>query len=158
MQIYNNWQIFTIMMTINQITKEILSRFKDVNVTEANGDLFFMYGEDKMMPFATVVTSDNEYDNASQLNREGFFRLNIGVDKATFMRTFEGVKLKKGIDAYQDSNIDFTVENVLMPHPVYGAMYWMCILNPAVSSFPALRSYLEIAYAIAAKRQDKRIK
>ncbi|MDH6254172.1 hypothetical protein M2347_003899 [Chryseobacterium sp. H1D6B] len=47
------------MMTMNQITKEILSRFKDVNVTKANGDLFFMHGEDKMMFFATVVTSGN---------------------------------------------------------------------------------------------------
>lgn len=146
------------MMTINQITKEILSCFKDVNVTDANGDLFFMYGEDKMMPFATVVTSDNEYDNESQLNREGFFRLNIGVDKATFIHIFDGIKLKKGIGAYRESGIDFTVENVIMPHPVYGAMYWLCIVNPNTSSLPVLMSYLEIAYDIAAKRQNKSIK
>ncbi|WP_316812152.1 DUF6194 family protein [Pedobacter heparinus] len=141
------------MMTIDEITKEILSCFKDVSVTEANGDLFFMYDKDKMMPFATIVTSDNDYDHASQLSRAGFFRLNIGVDKATFIHTFEGMKLKKGLGSYQESDIDFTKENVIMPHPVYGAMYWMCMVNPGRNSFPILKPYLEVAYHIAAKRQ-----
>lgn len=140
-------------MTIEEITTYILSNFKEVNVTEANGDLFFLYDQEKMMPFATIVTSDNDFDSVSQLNREGFFRLNIGVDKASFVSTFEGIALKKGIGAYVDSGIDFTAENIVMPHPIYGAMYWLCIVNPRANSLPVLKSHLNIAYGLAVKRQ-----
>lgn len=143
------------MMSIEEITNEILSHFKDTNITEANGDLFFMYSEDKMMPLATIVTSDNDYDSVSRLNRTGFFRLNIGVDKATFTGIFPDMELRKGMGAYLGSGIDFTVENTVMPHPVYGAGYWLCIVNPDKNKMPELKSYLEVAYAIAVKRQEK---
>nr|WP_294869745.1 DUF6194 family protein [uncultured Pedobacter sp.] len=139
-------------MTIKEIIAYILSNFKNVNITEANGDLFFMYDQEKMMPFATIVTSDNDFDSVSQLNREGFFRLNIGIDKTLFVSTFDGIALKKGIGAYVDSGIDFTAENIVMPHPFYGAMYWLCIVNPAKDSLPGLKSYLDVAYALAVKR------
>jgi hypothetical protein len=139
-------------MTIEEITAYILSNFKNVNITEANGDLFFMYDQEKMMPFATIVTSDNDFDSVSQLNREGFFRLNIGIDKTLFVSIFQGIKLKKGIGAYVDSGVDFTVENIVMPHPFYGAMYWLCIVNPGEGSLPGLKSYLDVAYGLAVKR------
>lgn len=139
-------------MTIEEMTAYILSSFKNVNVTEANGDLFFMYDQEKMMPFATIVTSDNDFDSVSQLNREGFFRLNIGIDKASFSTTFDGIALKKGIGAYVDSGIDFTAENVVMPHPIYGAMYWLCIVNPGKDKLPVLKKHLDIAYGLAVKR------
>lgn len=139
-------------MTIEEITAYILSNFKNVNITEANGDLFFLYADEKMMPFATIVTSDNDFDHVSQLNREGFYRLNIGIDKISFTNTFEGLVLKKGIGAYVDSGIDFTAENVVMPHPIYGAMYWLCIVNPNKNNIPVLKNYLDIAYGLAVKR------
>ncbi|WP_448634480.1 DUF6194 family protein [Pedobacter panaciterrae] len=139
-------------MTIEEITAYILSNFKNVNVTEANGDLFFMYDQEKMMPFATIVTSDNDFDSVSKLNRQGFFRLNIGIDKALFINTFEGIALKKGIGAYVDSGIDFTAENIVMPHPFYGAMYWLCIVKPRKKSLPVLKNHLDVAYSLAVKR------
>lgn len=142
-------------MTISEIIQIITSDYENVNLTEANGDFFFLYGEDKMMPFATVVTSDNDFDHLSQLNREGFFRLNIGVSKATFAATFEGLELKKGIGAYADAAFDFAATNLLMPHPLYGAMYWFCIVNPQKSSLPMLKSHLDEAYGIAKRRQEK---
>ncbi|MNL62833.1 hypothetical protein D3C87_1868960 [compost metagenome] len=60
--------------------------------------------------------------------------------------------LKKGIGAYADSGIDFTAENIVMPHPVYGAMYWLCIVNPREDSLPALKRHLDVAYGLAVKR------
>src|SRR5919201_1444819 len=49
------------------------------------GDSFFFYDPDgkpsaRRMPFATIVTKDYDgFDTASNLNRPGVFRLNIGV-------------------------------------------------------------------------------
>ncbi|ACU04595.1 DUF6194 family protein [Pedobacter heparinus] len=142
-------------MSIEEITAYISSSFEDVNVTEANNDLFFFYREEKMMPFATIVTSDNDFDNASQLNRKGFFRLNIGIDKTNFITEFNDIELKKGIGAYLNSGLDFSVENVLMPHPVYCAMYWVCIVNPHKENMLKLKPHLDVAYSIAVKRQNK---
>lgn len=54
------------------------------------GDTFFIYDPDRQLPpagqfpFATIVTKDyGEFDRASNLDRAGVFRLNIGVSKET---------------------------------------------------------------------------
>ncbi|GAA3754468.1 hypothetical protein GCM10022402_36410 [Salinactinospora qingdaonensis] len=54
------------------------------------GDSFFYYAPDgtpsrRQMPFATLVVSDYEgFDTASNLDRAGVFRLNIGVGRTVF--------------------------------------------------------------------------
>lgn len=135
-----------IIMTIEQIKSYILEYFENVKVTEADGDLFFMYDKNEMMPFATIVTKDNEYEKISNLNREGFFRLNIGLDKETFMPLFGGLTEKKGLESFMDVGIDFTVEDTLLPHPTYGSLYWVCVVNPSEKTFDGLKEYLEISY------------
>src|SRR5437879_5777474 len=54
------------------------------------GDTFFIYDPHrtlegaKRFPFATMVTKDyGDFDNASNLDRPGVFRLNIGISKET---------------------------------------------------------------------------
>lgn len=98
-------------MTIEEIKTYLFQNFENINLVDANGDLFFMYGHHDKQPFATIVTRDNEYDSTSNLNREGFFRLNIGLDKKTFDSMFNGITDKKGFEAYLDIGIDFTKED-----------------------------------------------
>jgi Family of unknown function (DUF6194) len=57
------------------------------------GDTFFICDPDRNLdeprrfPFATIVTKDyGDFDNASNLDRPGMFRLNIGVSKQTFAK------------------------------------------------------------------------
>lgn len=133
-------------MTVAAIKFYITQQFQNINVVEVDGDLFFMHEKNDKMPFATIVVKDNEYDNVSKLDREGFFRLNIGIDKGSFMSMFEGVTEKKGIGAYLDSGIDFTKEDTLFPHPVYGSMYWVSVVNPSEEMFEGLKGYLEWGY------------
>jgi hypothetical protein len=59
------------------------------------GDTFFSYDPGRQLPparrfpFATIVTKDyGEFDCASQLDRPGVFRLNIGVSKETYRSLF----------------------------------------------------------------------
>jgi hypothetical protein len=43
-----------------------------------------------------------------------------------------------------------------MPHPVYGKMYWVCVLNPSAATFEAVKPLLAEAYQAAAGRHAKR--
>jgi hypothetical protein len=46
--------------------------------------------------------------------------------------------------------------DVLMPHPIYAPLNWMCILNPSDASLDAIRPLLEEAHAIAFGRRQRR--
>ncbi len=44
------------------ITQYILDTLADVETAENFGYTFFFYGSDRKLPFATLASSDNEYD------------------------------------------------------------------------------------------------
>ena len=148
-------------MTEDAITDYIISNFPGAEVIRpeeaggpdiANGDRFFMHSPDPQrpakMPFATIVTKDyGELDNASRLNRDGVFRLNVGVGKETF-------RLIVGTSA--ESERDYSVLDRILPHPVYAAQSWVCILNPSDETFHELLApLLAEAYQIAGRRDPK---
>lgn len=122
-------------MRIEELKSYILESFEKANAVDAGGDLFFIYDKNDKQPFATIVTKDNEYDGTSDLNREGFYRLNICLDKETFSPMFGILTQEKGFEAYLNLGIDFTQEDTLLPHPHYGAMSWVCIVNPSKVTF-----------------------
>jgi hypothetical protein len=137
---------------------EILVGSKESGSPEiAWGDSFFYYGPDRMLPFATIVTKDyGDFDCASNLNRPGVFRLNIGVSKDTFRSLF-GPKLSASEPAdVAEPAHDFTSLDRLMPHPVYAPQSWVCVLNPSEETFETVRPLLAEAYDLAVKRAAKR--
>lgn len=107
------------------VIAHITGGFEDVHTVEKDGATFFFYGPDRMFPFATLVTRDDDFDHASNLNREGVFRLNLGVERETFSKLFG-----KGDGVY-----DYTALNELFPHPHYGKAMWVSILNPEETAF-----------------------
>lgn len=115
----------------------------DVRVAPADGSFFFFRGENQMFPFATLVTS-NQYDPFSNLDRPGVFRLNFGVGRAAFRARFGATP----------GEFDFTALDRLMPHPVYGSMFWMCVLNPGVATRSEIQPLLVEAYERAAPRES----
>jgi hypothetical protein len=148
-------------MSETEITRYISDTFSGIEVQVASredgspeiawGDTFFFYDPgreipaERKFPFATIVTKDyGEFDCASNLNRPGVFRLNIGVSKQTFAALF-------GVAKAEDH--DFTALDKLMPHPVYGKMHWVCVLNPSAATFEAIRPLLAEAYERAAGKR-----
>ena len=150
-----------------QMGHYITETFEGVDVVVASGDSFFFYNPDSNVPsdhkfpFATLVTSDIN-DQFSNLNRSSVFRLNIGVGKQTFQSLFGSPKLPPyGASAIEigDTSIDydFTAFNQLMPHPVYGRMYWVCILNPDDETLETqVHPLLVEAYEMAVDKYKKR--
>ncbi len=148
-------------MNETEITRYIRDTFSGIEVQVASredgspeiawGDTFFFYAPDREIPadrkfpFATIVTRDyGAFDCASNLNRPGVFRLNVGVSKQTFAALF-------GVAKPEDD--DFTALDKLMPHPVYGKMYWVCVLNPSATTFQVMRPLLAEAYERAAGKR-----
>src|ERR1044072_8799115 len=91
------------------ITRHLLETFPDVATDTTTPDTFFFRGAERRFPFATIVTRDHESDNASKLDREGVFRLNLGLGKSTFAALCQG----------QDAP-DYAAFDRIMPPPVYG--------------------------------------
>ncbi|HEY8601676.1 MAG TPA: DUF6194 family protein [Thermomicrobiales bacterium] len=135
----------------------ITTTFDGVETVTVNGNMFYFYGPEHMFPFATLMTNDDN-DTASDLNRPGIFRLNIGIDKATFHALLGGASPAPDADTAAADAIDFTVLDQILPHPVYGRMFWVCILNPSGTTFAnAIQPLLIEAYDRAVARERRRL-
>ena len=149
-------------MNAQAITDHILSTFSGVDAQVGSkeagspeiawGDTFFIYDPKRDLegvqrfPFATIVTKDyGEFDERSDLDRPGVYRLNIGVRAETF----------KGLFPDASADRDFTALDALMPHPVYGPQHWVCVLNPSDETFETLKPLIAEAYDMARRRIDR---
>lgn len=138
------------------IKNYILDTFSGVEIITVDGNNFYFYDpdpegpgpHDRMFPFVTLMTNDVN-DAFSNLSRPGIYRLNIGVSKATYQSLF-------GADAPQLADHDFTALDRIMPHPVYGSMYWVCVLNVGGQSMPKVEALLAEAYSTAVAKYDRK--
>ncbi|MFG1927888.1 DUF6194 family protein [Cryptosporangium sp. NPDC048952] len=132
----------------------LISRLPDVKqlyveygseAPESNwGNYFFYVGDDQYQPFATVVIRNMPgFDEESQLDRPDVVRLNLHVGRAEFQRRFS-----------QDS-FDYSAIDEILPHPVYAAQGWICVLNPE-RTFDEVNQLIGLAHANAVARRERR--
>lgn len=120
--------------------RDLLAAYPGTRMLEANGDHFAVYDPDgttppeKQRPWATIVTS-NAYDDGSDLDRPGVYRLNLGLPKDLAAEV-------------ADPEAGLTTLDVVMPHPDYGRLGFVCVLNPS-STWPRVRELIDEAYAKA---------
>ncbi|MFL5776468.1 MAG: DUF6194 family protein [Chloroflexota bacterium] len=130
------------------IADYITSTYEAVDVAATGGGTFFSCDPKKHWPnFATLVTTD-DFDDASNLSREGVYRLNIGVTGKTFDATLGEGAL--------DRDHDYTALDTWLPHPVYGRQHWLSILNPSTQTFESqVKPLLDEAYDVVAGRAER---
>ncbi|MCG3208639.1 MAG: hypothetical protein FOGNACKC_02251 [Anaerolineae bacterium] len=138
-------------MNESSVVDYITKTFPGVETTTAFGYTFFFYSSERNLPFATLISSDQDYDCISNLNRPGVFRLNIGISKQTFQSLFGTAKVD--INGY-----DFTALDVIMPHPDYAPQHFICVLSPSETTFERICSLLAEAYEIAVRRYTRQNK
>ena len=63
---------------------------------------------------------------------------------------------RPGTAGARETDYDFTLLDQVLPHPVYGKLYWVCVLNPSDTTFEAMRPLLAEAYELAVGRYAKR--
>lgn len=106
------------------------------------GDLFFYYAPDGVVPngqpFATVVTKDYPGEPSSGLG-SGVVRVNIDAGR-------------RG----QAETEDPTRRDHVLPHPVYGHLGWVCVVQPGPRTAGELRALLREAHIAAQRRWDRR--
>lgn len=138
-------------MDASSLIDYITNTFPGVETTFAFGYTFFFYRSERNLPFATLISADNEYDRVSNLDRPGVFRLNIGISKQTFQSLFGTTKVD--LNSY-----DFTALDVMMPHPEYAPQHFICVLSPGKATWERTRLLLAEAYELAARRYARRNK
>ncbi|MBG6191322.1 hypothetical protein IWX64_002282 [Arthrobacter sp. CAN_A212] len=132
----------------------------DGSPESAWGDTFFFYDPDgdtpdtHRFPFATIVGSNYKgFDEASNLDRPGVFRVNVAVGRSAFETLF-GRSPKDAAEHLSDH--DVAASDVLFPHPNYASQAWVSVINPAQRTSAELRPLLELAHDLARNRYDPR--
>jgi hypothetical protein len=71
-------------MNESSVGDYITKTFPGVETTTAFGYTFFFYRSERKLPFATLISSDQDYDRLSNLDRPGVFRLILGSANRLF--------------------------------------------------------------------------
>lgn len=132
-------------MTLHEI-QDYIHRLPNVTTTDNFGYRFFCYATDQVRPFISLIEEDNEYDRLSNLNREGTFRLNIGVSRETF----------KSLFPEKTEDWDYTELNQVMPHPEYASHHFVCVLNPTGDTLTQTLQFIDEAHALAKRRFESK--
>ena len=112
------------------------------------GDSFVYYdppgtdpeAADRRFPFATVVVHDYPgFDEVSELNRDGAFRVNVNVGKRRFEELL-GYPPSRHDERREDH--DYTALDRVLPHPAYGQQAWLSVVNPAERTSELVRTLL----------------
>lgn len=144
------------------LQKIIKSKFDDVITKKAYGETTFFYNPKRMLPngvyFTTIKEADGPNDKSSNLSREGVFRLSFKPFPSTYKSLFgeKPARPRKGEIVALD--FDFSIQNTLLPHPIYAWMGWIMILNPRDSQVDSVLRFLNESYSQAKLRFEKQSK
>jgi hypothetical protein len=133
-----------------------------VVTSHGSGDSFVFYDPDEVtipeerFPFLTVVTGDR-YDAASKLDRDDrTYRVNLGVDREAYEELFGPAPRRPAGYEVIDTGVDYTATDVLMPHPFYSPLHWVCVVDPGEATRGDLAALVERAHALASRRYANR--
>jgi hypothetical protein len=128
------------------------------------GDVFFYVAPDGKVPsgqpFATIVTKDYPGEPSAGLSRADAFRVNIaaGAHSRRNTRTDAGPdgEVPPVAAPVEQTAIDPRTPDLLMPHPVYGQLGWVAVVNPAARTSEQVLALLHTAHAAAWARWLRR--
>lgn len=104
----------------------------------------------------TIKEKDGKNDQASQLDRPGMYRVNLGLRKQTYVNLFGSVPKRPPKGGVVELEMDFAQTDILLPHPVYAWMGWVCTLNPSKHTFEELKPLILESYEFAKEKFAKR--
>lgn len=147
-------------LSVEEIAEQILEL--DVGlVFDSNwGERAVFYNPGRILKkgiyIATFKERDGQNDKASKLDRGGLFRLNVGLTKAAYFPLFGFPPARPAAGQTIDSDHNFTALDTVTPHPVYGWMSWVAIINPSQASFERLTPLIIESLELAREKFKKR--
>ncbi len=158
--IHRRYQSLGNIVQPKNIIEEIANEFNGVVPKASWGETSLFYNPDKLLPngvyFCTIKEKDGDNDKASNLNREGIYRLSIGISKESYGSLFGERPERPSKGCIIDTGHDFTECNILMPHPIYAWMSWVQILNPSKPKFEEICGLIAEAHASAVIKFNKK--
>lgn len=147
-------------MQVKDIVEKIVNDFEGIIPKSSWGETSLFYNPGNRLPngvyFCTLKEKNGKNDKASDLDREGIFRLSIGISKETYEKHFGSRPKRPAKGGIIDTGHDFTAINELMPHPIYGWIYWVQVLSPSKSTFESILPLISEAYSNAVIKFNKK--
>lgn len=149
------------MMKPNEILNYYLNNLENTIIVESFQEKCLFFNPNNKLKrgiyILTIKEKDSNNDKASNLNRENIFRVNIGIRKSTFIKIFNEIPKRPKKGNIINMQYDFTLLDTLLPHPIYGWMAWICILNPSIKSFDKLDKLIKESYEYAKEKFIKKL-
>ncbi len=125
---------------------------------QAWGDAFFYYAPGgqvpgTVQPYGTIVTKNQPGDTACDLDPPGRWRVNIQVGRAA-LQALTGEE-PRGRD-HLEPGADGAGDDRVLPHPLYGALGWVCVVNPGARTHATVVKLLRAAHDAARTRFERR--
>lgn len=147
-------------MEPKEILQYCLSRLDGTVRVESWGESGVFYNPGGVLKrgvyILTVKEKDGANDRASQLNRPGVYRVNLGLRRTAYARLFGPAPARPPKGGVVEADADFTALDVLTPHPVYAWMGWIAVLNPSAETFEKLKPLIQESYEFAKEKFARR--
>ncbi|UWD47589.1 DUF6194 family protein [Clostridioides difficile] len=149
-------------MKAEDIFNYCVSNLDDVVLTDNWGERGIFYNPNGVLKkgvyVLTIKEKDGINDKSSSLNRTNVYRVNVKLKKETFINMFDYIPKRPSAGQIVNMDFDFTKMDIIMPHPVYAWMTWVCVLNPSEKTFEELKIIIQESYNLAKEKFAKRIK
>jgi hypothetical protein len=149
-------------ISINTVHEHMTTTLPDVVATAGWGETSYFFNPGLQFKrgtyFATIKEKDGDNDRASQLDRPGIWRLNIGIRKATFLSIFNAVPGRPAKGRAIEGQWDFTATDLIAPHPIYGWMGWIAVVSPSETTWQSCIPLIKDAHGRATDAFEKRTK
>jgi hypothetical protein len=149
-------------MATHELINQLQVKYKGLNLLHTYGEKSLFYNPDNLLVkgvyFATIKEVDGPNDKASNLNREGVFRLNLGITKQSYEKLFGTKPARPAKGGIVNTGHDFTELNVLTPHPIYAWLHWVAVLNPEAETLDVVFNLFDESYKEVLKKYAIKVK
>jgi hypothetical protein len=145
-----------------EIVRDVSDRLEGVAPKASWGETSLFYNPGQLLPngvyFCTIKEHDGANDQSSKLDREGVYRLAIGLTRDSYQRLFGARPGRPPKGGVVETDDDFAALNVLMPHPIYGWMGWAQVLSPTFETYTEVFPLIQEAHGAAVLSFNKKTK
>lgn len=147
--------------SLHDVAATLLVRYPDTVAVETWGETALFCNPGRRLPkgvyLATLKDHDGENDKASGLDRPGVFRLSIGVPRPHYVARFGPTPARPAKGGVIAGPWDFLTIDRVTPHPVYGWMGWIAVLNPSHRTLEDVFPLIDAAFEKARQSLRKRL-
>ncbi len=148
-------------IAVDFIVSQLVENYSGLRIIQAWGETSLFYNPDDALKrgiyFCTFKNKDGTNDKASHLYRKDVFRMNFGISKKTFVSVFNTIPKRPVKGGIIVGAYDFQAYDILTPHPIYGWMAWVSILNPSKFSLQKLKIFIDESYELCTQKYKNKI-